>query len=216
MNNAIAGTFALIKVNKGVYELAKMAVEEKFQGCKIGNEMMKFAIGKVKSLSATKLILYSNTMLGPAIHLYRKYGFVEVPLKDSEYKRSNIKMELALTPGPSPSNMKRGDVSSLEEPYPKYGIDNNLQYKNAKKNRKENTQAEATLWEQLRDSKSGYKFRRQHPIENYIADFVCLQKGLIVEVDGGYHDNHEQQLYDRQRTEILRQKGFTILRVTND
>ena len=44
-------------------------------------------------LGATKVILYSNTKLGPAIHLYQKYGFVEVPMGTSEYKRSNIKME---------------------------------------------------------------------------------------------------------------------------
>jgi len=92
VNNEIAGTFALIKLKEGIYELAKMAVDEKFQGHKIGNKMMEFAIEKVKSLSATKLILYSNTMLGPAMHLYRKYGFLEVPLENSEYKRSNIKM----------------------------------------------------------------------------------------------------------------------------
>ena len=92
VNNEIAGTFALMKVQEGVYELAKMAVDEKFQGHKIGNRMMEFAIEKVKSVAAKKLILYSNTMLGPAIHLYKKYGFVEVPLENSEYKRSNIKM----------------------------------------------------------------------------------------------------------------------------
>ena len=96
VNNEIAGTFALMKSKDGVYELAKMAVDEKFQGHKIGNKMMEFAIEKVKSLSATKLILYSNTMLGPAMHLYRKYGFVEVPLENSEYKRSNIKMVKAV------------------------------------------------------------------------------------------------------------------------
>ena len=92
LNNEIAGTFALMKVQEGVYELAKMAVDEKFQGHKIGNRMMEFAIEKVKTVAAEKLILYSNTMLGPAIHLYKKYGFIEVPLENSEYKRSNIKM----------------------------------------------------------------------------------------------------------------------------
>jgi ribosomal protein S18 acetylase RimI-like enzyme len=91
-NNEIAGTVALMKVKEGIYELAKMAVDEKFQGHKIGNRLMVSAIDKVKNLAATKLILYSNTMLGPAIHLYKKYGFVEVPLENSEYKRSNIKM----------------------------------------------------------------------------------------------------------------------------
>ena len=95
-NGEIAGTFALMKVEEGVFELGKMAVTERHQGLKIGNKMLKFAIEKIKSLGAYKLILYSNTKLEPAIHLYRKYGFVEVPLENSEYKRSNIKMELLL------------------------------------------------------------------------------------------------------------------------
>ena len=96
VNDVIAGTFALMKVEDGVFELSKMAVDEKFQGQKIGNTMMEFAIKKVKDLGANKLVLFSNTTLGPAIHLYRKYGFVEVPLENSEYKRSNIRMEYNL------------------------------------------------------------------------------------------------------------------------
>ena len=96
VNNEIAGTFALMKVSDAVFELAKMAVDEKFQRKKIGNRMMEFAIEKGKALGARKLILFSNTMLGPAIHLYRKYGFVEAPLGNSEYKRSDIRMELSL------------------------------------------------------------------------------------------------------------------------
>lgn len=89
----IAGTFALLKEEKSVYELSKMAVDEKYQGKKIGNKMLDAAIQKAKELGARKLVLYSNTILHPAIHLYKKYGFVEVPLGSAEYKRSNIKME---------------------------------------------------------------------------------------------------------------------------
>jgi ribosomal protein S18 acetylase RimI-like enzyme len=90
----IAGTFALIKIDNDRYELSKMAVEEGFQGKKIGNKMLEFCIGEVKKLQVTKLILYSNTKLQSAIHLYRKYGFTEIPLVNSEYQRSNIKMEI--------------------------------------------------------------------------------------------------------------------------
>lgn len=92
----VAGTFALIKESDTVYELSKMAVDEKFQGKKIGNYMLKFCLQKAKELRAEKVILFSNTILGPAIHLYRKYGFVEIPVGSSEYKRSNIKMERVL------------------------------------------------------------------------------------------------------------------------
>ncbi|MEO7766637.1 MAG: GNAT family N-acetyltransferase [Ferruginibacter sp.] len=92
----IAGTFALLKESDDVYELSKMAVYEKYQGKKIGNEMIAFCIAKAKALKLTKIILYSNTKLAPAIHLYKKYGFTEVPITNSIYKRSDIKMELLI------------------------------------------------------------------------------------------------------------------------
>ena len=96
VDDDIAGTFALLKESDSVYELSKMAVWEKYQGQKIGNRLMEFCIEKAKELKADKLILYSNTMLGPSIHLYKKYGFIEVPITKSVYIRSNIKMELDL------------------------------------------------------------------------------------------------------------------------
>jgi N-acetylglutamate synthase-like GNAT family acetyltransferase len=96
LGDEVAGTFALIKESDKVYELSKMAVDEKFQGKKIGNYMLEFCLRKAKELGAEKVFLFSNTILGPAIHLYRKYGFVEIPVGSSEYKRSNIKMERVL------------------------------------------------------------------------------------------------------------------------
>lgn len=100
LNEAIVGTFALLKASDGVYELSKMAVDEKYQGRRIGNQLLEFCVRKAKELGIKKVILYSNTLLGSAIHLYRKFGFVEVPLENSDYKRSNIKMEIDLTPAP--------------------------------------------------------------------------------------------------------------------
>lgn len=94
LGEEIVGTFALIRCDDHSFELSKMAVSEQHQGKKIGNHMLEFCLQKARELGATKVILYSNTILGPAIHLYRKYGFVEVPMGNSEYKRSNIKMEL--------------------------------------------------------------------------------------------------------------------------
>ncbi|WP_462250201.1 GNAT family N-acetyltransferase [Ferruginibacter sp.] len=93
-NKEVAGTFALLKVSDTVFELSKMAVDEKFQGKNIGNAMMEFCMQEAKRLQLHKVILYSNTLLGPAIHLYKKYGFTEVPDFKSEYKRANIKMEI--------------------------------------------------------------------------------------------------------------------------
>lgn len=96
IGDAIVGTFALIKINEGVFELSKMAVTEECQGQKIGNKMVEFSLSKSRELHAEKVILYSNTSLKPAIHLYKKYGFKEVPLGAVEYRRANIKMEIEI------------------------------------------------------------------------------------------------------------------------
>ncbi|UPQ77653.1 class I tRNA ligase family protein [Flavobacterium azooxidireducens] len=83
--------------------------------------------------------------------------------------------------------------------------------------RREPTFAEAMLWEELRKEKLGVRFRRQHLVGKYIADFVCLEKKLIVEVDGEYHNIPEQQALDAERTLELEQKYFfKVIRFTND
>ncbi|MCW3073765.1 MAG: family acetyltransferase [Flaviaesturariibacter sp.] len=92
----VAGTCALMKAKNGEVELAKMAVDERFQGKGVGHILLEAAIAKAIDLGLGRLMLYSNTKLQPAIHLYEKYGFVEVPLDGTGYKRSNIKMEKIL------------------------------------------------------------------------------------------------------------------------
>ncbi len=94
--NELVGTVALKFVETGVYEFTKMAVDEKFQGLKIGKQLAETAIEKSKQKHAHKIILYSNTKLINAISLYRKLGFLEIPV-DGPYKRSNIKMEITLS-----------------------------------------------------------------------------------------------------------------------
>ena len=70
------------------------------------------------------------------------------------------------------------------------------------------------LWKVLRKQQvRGYKFRRQHPYGNYVLDFVCLEARLVIEVDGGQHQ--EQEEYDIKRTRWLQQHGFRILRFWN-
>lgn len=87
----------------------------------------------------------------------------------------------------------------------------------AKANRKNPTAAESALWAVLRNRQiNGWKFRRQHPVAGYIPDFVCLDAKLIVEVDGGYHSEAEQQSFDALRTEWLNEHGYTMLRFSNE
>jgi len=93
-NNEIAGTFSLIKIEDNVYELGKMAVSPEFQGQKIGQQLLQFCIDFAKKNNWKKLILYSNTILESAIHIYKKNGFKEIPIEEKPiYQRSNIKME---------------------------------------------------------------------------------------------------------------------------
>ena len=97
-DGAIAGTVALIKATEEEYEFSKMAVDEAFQRKGIAEALSYAAFDKARELGAKKVSLYSQTTLAPAIHLYRKLGFVEVPMDNQLYKRANIKMEIALEP----------------------------------------------------------------------------------------------------------------------
>ena len=82
--------------------------------------------------------------------------------------------------------------------------------------RKNLTPAEATLWKSLqRKQLSGRKFRRQHSIENYIVDFYCASEKLIIELDGAVHLDFAHQNYDYERTQILENLGFKVLRFEN-
>lgn len=81
----------------------------------------------------------------------------------------------------------------------------------ARELRKNMTEAERSLWRHLRLRQlGGHKFRRQQPMGRYIVDFVCLEKQLIIEVDGGHHS--EQAAYDLERDTWLGKQGFIILR----
>lgn len=93
----IVGCYALIKLKDSSYELGKMAVDQAHQGQKIGQKLMIHGIAFAKSQHWKDLILYSNTILEPAIYIYKKFGFREVLLeKNTPYARSNIKMQLVL------------------------------------------------------------------------------------------------------------------------
>ena len=86
----------------------------------------------------------------------------------------------------------------------------------SRENRKHQTLAEYYLWEHLRNKQMGVDFRRQHIISDYIADFVCLDRMLVVEVDGAYHAEREQAEDDEVRTEHLEQLGFRVIRFNNE
>ena len=92
----------------------------------------------------------------------------------------------------------------------------NLLKEYAKENRRHMTDAEKALWNIIRQPTCSYKFRRQHPIYDYIVDFICIEKKLIIEVDGAYHSEPQQQEDDRVRTETLSNMGYKVIRFTNE
>ena len=80
--------------------------------------------------------------------------------------------------------------------------------------RHELTESERLLWEKVRNRQlAGFKFRRQHPIGPYIADFVCLSPKLAIELDGNIH--LKRQHYDQSRTRFLESAGFEVIRFRN-
>ena len=89
----IVGTVSLIKIDNTTFELSKMAVTDGVQGLGIGKKLMLHCLAVAEAKGMEKLILYSNRKLLSAIHLYEKFGFVEVPLEDGVYERADIKME---------------------------------------------------------------------------------------------------------------------------
>jgi len=156
-----------------------------------------------------------------------KYG----PGPEGEGPLANIKEWVDLTPNPSPK--ERGAGASIEqEPVaigsgeninndtPGYFNSTSLEWKNtlsfAKANRKNLTETEEIIWQEIRNRKIiGAQFRRQHPVAGYIPDFVCLEKKLIIEIDGEYHDDEEQKKFDKARENWLAQQGVTMIRFTN-
>jgi leucyl-tRNA synthetase len=120
---------------------------------------------------------------------------------------------------PHPQHLSKGEGSQTTNKH--YLTANPLYAKElvalARQNRKQSTIAEEILWQEVRDSKLGFKIRRQHYIDNFIVDFICLEKKLIIEIDGAYHETEEQIEKDNERTLLLELKyNFKVIRFTNE
>lgn len=105
----------------------------------------------------------------------------------------------------------------MPDRYSNHAYNKNLQ-PYANRLRKEMTKSEACLWKYVLKAKQlrGYQFRRQRPLGNYIADFVCMELMLIIEVDGLTHHWDETILKDKKKQTDLEAMGFTVLRFTDD
>ena len=90
-------------------------------------------------------------------------------------------------------------------------------FRSAKKLRNNTTDAEKALWDKLKNRNfHGLKFRRQHPIGRYIADFYCHEKRLVIEVDGGIHQDSSAREHDENRTAEFERFGIQVIRFRND
>ena len=85
----------------------------------------------------------------------------------------------------------------------------------ARRNRNNPTEAESLLWLMVKGGRLGRNFKRQHVIGCFIADFVCIESKLVVEIDGGYHSLPGQQASDDERTAWLESQGFRVIRFSN-
>ncbi|WP_204366345.1 endonuclease domain-containing protein [Comamonas sp. B-9] len=106
--------------------------------------------------------------------------------------------------------------NSLSRSRERAGVRADVKVQQARALRQASTTAEQLLWRHLRNRQlAGAKFRRQHPLGPYILDFVCLEQGLVVELDGGQHADLQAQAYDQQRSAWLQQQGLRVLRFWN-
>jgi very-short-patch-repair endonuclease len=102
-----------------------------------------------------------------------------------------------------------------DEKEPTWRVSSQLR-SNARELRKKSTDAERILWSELRDHRlNGNGFRRQVPIKNYIADFVCHAAKLVVELDGGQHFSDQSERTDAARSAVIEARGFLVLRFSN-
>lgn len=94
--DAIVGSAALVKMEEGIYELAKMSVAPNERGAGIGKMLLQHCLSAAKQLHATQVILYSNSRLQAAIKMYEQFGFEHITVADSPFVTADVKMQLSL------------------------------------------------------------------------------------------------------------------------
>ena len=143
--------------------------------------------------------------------MFREPDLIDVWFDSGAMPYAQHHYPFSLPPTPSKEGGVRPSFQTADKAL--YGLLKEL----AQKQKSNPTTAENILWNALRNKElEGFKFRRQHIIDRFIADFVCLSKKVIVEVDGNIHTIPEIQESDQQRTEILEELGYKVLRITND
>jgi RecG-like helicase len=160
-----------------------------------------------------------NILVGTHAVLEDKVQFKNLGLAivDEQHRFGVAQRSKLWQKGSPPQIPPKGRVEEIRYKYQTARPSTYKLLKEFQKERKKNTtDAERILWEQLKTKKLGTKFRRQHVIDIFIVDFICLSKKLIVEVDGGYHNNPSQKEADDMRTSILNEFGYKVIRFKNE
>jgi 5-methyltetrahydrofolate--homocysteine methyltransferase len=174
-----------------------------------------------KWLTANAVIgIYPANAVGDDVHLSPTLStgegdFVFHTLRQQTKKPAGqYNVALADFVKPLSSSPLRGEDFKSSELNTTNKIDWHSNIDNAKEHRSNATEAEHVIWSFVRAKQTGFKFRRQHLIDKYIVDFVCLEKKLVVEIDGKYHEQTIDQ--DELRTSVLESLGFKVIRFTNE
>jgi valyl-tRNA synthetase len=178
-----------------------------------------FTMDKPRSESVIKVFvdLYNKGLIYRGVRMVNWDPAAKTALSDEEviYKEVQSKLYYLKYKVVSPPSPEGGDAK------PKYQTARDSSYhllkELATERKKQSTENETILWGCLSSKKlEGYKFRRQHIIDEFIVDFVCLKEKLVVEIDGEYHNKPEIQEADKIRTEILESLGYRVIRFTNN
>ena len=229
------------EIEKEAYEskTGKIINSDFLDGLEV-KDAMKKVIAKIEELGLGKgkinyrlrdAVFGRQRYWGEPIPVYYKNGIPQVlpenelplvlpevdkflPTEDGEPPLARAKeWAYMASPQPSPKERELGDELGFETAHKNAW---SVLKDNARDNRKNPTEAEERLWSAVRNNQLGFKFRRQHSIDQFIADFACLEKSVIVEVDGEIHNTPENKEYDEGRTFELKKKGFEIIRFTNE
>jgi 5-methyltetrahydrofolate--homocysteine methyltransferase len=219
---------------KGSYPKILNDAERGTEATKLFNDAQKMLhqIINEKWLQANAVIgVFPANAVGDDIHLDANGNHIVFHTLRQQTKKPAGQYNLALSDFVAPKDLtlipspKEREANSKEkqvvqewiESSPKYHTTDwktwNSNIGNAKNMRKNPTEAEDKLWQAIRDRKLEYKFRRQHPVDKFIADFVCIEAKLIIEVDGEIHSTQKE--YDNARTYILNDIGYRVIRFSN-
>ncbi|SEQ42960.1 ATP-dependent DNA helicase RecG [Hyunsoonleella jejuensis] len=190
--------------------------------CRLLNISIKLLTGSTKT--SVRKEIHANLENGQLQILVGTHALLEDKVKFAnlglaiidEQHRFGVKQRSKLWKKSPPQSSQREEAKAVRMKYMTarpsvYKLLKELQIEN----KKHSTEAERALWESLRGKKLDHKFRRQHIIDEFIVDFICIEKNLIIEIDGGYHTTIEQKEADELRTKILNEIGFKVIRFTN-